>query len=67
MNVVRRRGPYALTLLAGAALGFVFGDVVFPAIEGVVGGPLFDVITAIGGAALAAIAYEIVATFHAED
>ena len=59
---IRHRGPYALTLAAGATLGLLFGEMIVPAIDDLVGEPLLDVVMALGGAALAGIAYEIAAS-----
>lgn len=59
---LRRRGPYVLTLATGAALGLLFGDTVTSAIDELFGDPLHDIVMAVGGAALAGIAYEIAAS-----
>lgn len=64
---LRRRGPYVLTLATGAALGILFGDAALPAIDELIGDPLHDIVMAIGGAALAGIAYEIAASLSPRD
>ena len=56
----RLLSPYPLCLLAGALVGAVFGDRVFPVIEDAFGDPFDNILLGIGGACLAAVLYELV-------
>lgn len=62
MTSAARQIVYFVTVLAGGMLGFLYGDVPFPALEELVGDPLCDIVMGFGGATLAAIGYEIVSS-----
>jgi len=51
--------PYPLWLATGAAIGVVAGDFVFPVATHVFGAPGGDLVLGLGGAAFAAVLYEI--------
>jgi hypothetical protein len=52
-----------MSLAAGAAIGLLFGDRLFPDLQALVGDPVTDVFLGLTGMILAAVAYEAVAAF----
>lgn len=56
----RMPSSYAWTLLAGAALGFAYGDKAFPDLEMVIPDPYCDMLLGVGGALFAGLAHEVV-------
>jgi hypothetical protein len=53
--------PYPLCLMVGMSVGIAFGGRIFPVFEHYLGEVMGEVILGIGGAMLAAVAYEIAA------
>jgi hypothetical protein len=54
---------YRMSLAAGAAIGLLFGDRLFPDLEALVGDPVADLFLGLAGMILTAVAYEAVAAF----
>ncbi len=58
---VRRPSTFAVSVLAGAAIGYTFGDWLFPELRHALGSnELDDVVLGIGGAFLGGLIHEVV-------
>jgi hypothetical protein len=63
--LVRIRLSYAVCLVGVAAVGFLFGDRVFPKLQALLGDPLDDIVLGLAAALFAAIAWEAVSESNA--
>ena len=50
---------YTVYVLGGMFIGLLFGDKAFPQFEAVFGDALTDIVLGVGGAVVAAVAYEV--------
>jgi hypothetical protein len=50
---------YTVYVLGGTFIGLFFGDKAFPKFEAAFGDPLTGIVLGIGGAVVAAVAYEV--------